>query len=295
MMPFAKILCPTDFSAGADHALELAARLAAQHRAELVIVSAWELPVFAGGAGGFAIAPEVIERSLEDMRTMLDAAARVATELGVARVSTRDLRGVAFRTILDLIVDDRTFDLVVMGTHGRSGIRRVLLGSVAEKVVRMSPISVLAVHPDDHLGPIHRLLCPTDLTDPTELPLQLAAKIVDAGEAVRIELVHVVDFPHIGERSSQHVAIARQLEAVASVKLADHAKLVVAPCPIAPRTEVGDVVEQLLALVEIEPYDLVVVGSHGRTGLAYLMLGSVAEKIVRHARCPVLVAHARAS
>ena len=286
-MTFKKILCPTDFSEGARHALAYAAQLAIHDQAELVIVHAWELPVF---SGGFPIAPEVIQQSLDESKKLLDEALREARALGVPTVSGRELRGLPWRAIVEHIADDHGIDLVVMGTHGRTGLRRVLLGSVAERVVRMSPASVLAIHPDDHVGPFHHVLCPTDFSDPTEYPLVLASQIVETHDATdaRIDFVHVV--PDVVDFAS---VVTADAEALAGAELARRVQQVKATCPIISRTEAGRVSEQLVTLVEIEPYDLVVVASHGRTGLKHVVLGSIAEKLVRHARCPVLVARQR--
>ena len=289
-MTIQKILCPTDFSDGARRALEVATRIAILHRAELVIVHAWELPVY---AGGYVIAADVMQSMADDGKRLLDEATALAGDLGAPKVSSRYVTGPAWRAVVDIVTEDTAFDLVVMGTHGRTGLRRVLLGSIAEKVVRLAPCSVLAVHPDDQVDAFRRIVCPTDFSDPAEHAAEIAAQLVDARGAT-LELVHVVDIPRAAERGPDTLAMARELEERSDAELDRRARRIAAPIQVTCRTKLGHAGEELLALLEAEPYDLVVVGSHGRTGIKLALLGSVAEKLVRHAHCPVLVARIRA-
>ncbi len=283
-MTFTKILCPTDFSDGSRHALELATRLARRHHAELVILHAWDLPVY---MDGYAIAPSVIDQMNADATKLLADAMHSATEAGVTHVSGRDVGGAAWRVIVDQVGDDPAIDLVVMGTHGRTGLRRVLLGSVAEKVVRLASASVLAVHPDDRVGELATILCPTDFSEEAMYALRLATQVVDPSlPGARIDLVNVVEVPVAGTHIAAMVA-ARETEAASHLERL--AAQVTSPCRIVVRTEAGHVGEQLVTLVENEVHDLVVVGH----GVKRAPLGSTAEKLVRHAKCPVLVARKR--
>ena len=140
-MSFAKILCPVDFSPGSQHAMKVAARLAGTS-AELVIAHAWYLPPLAF-AGELPLPPSTIQDMVDDEHRGLEAAAAEASKLGAPRVSSIFLSGAAGDRIVSTLRDDPAFELVVMGTHGRTGLKRILLGSVAEYVVRHAPCSVL--------------------------------------------------------------------------------------------------------------------------------------------------------
>ena len=288
-MIFTKILCPIDFSDGSQRALEAAVGLALASGATLAILHAWELPVF---AGGYTAAPAVVQDMTDAIQRGLAEAAAFARGRGVTAVATLDPSGVPWRTIVDTVSSDPTIDLVVMGTHGRTGLRRVMLGSVAEKVVRLSPSSVLAVHPDDPVGPFRYISCPTDFSPVSDVALGLAAQLVDGPDA-KIELVHVVELPGVIERGSHAIALAHDLEQQSEAELERRAKPILDVAHVSWRTEAGPATERLLELLDRDPIDLVVVGSHGRTGFAHPPLGSVAEKLVRHAHCPVLVARRR--
>lgn len=142
MVSFKTILAPVDFGDSSKEALAVAVGLAKQFGAELTLLHTWEIPVYGYGA---------MEFSAMDMLTPIQAAAQKQLAALVAEVQrqhpeTKGLlaRGVAWREVLSNIEQSKP-DLVVMGTHGRRGLGRALLGSVAEKIVRMSPVPVLTV------------------------------------------------------------------------------------------------------------------------------------------------------
>lgn len=288
-MTFKKIVCATDFSAGADHALEMAIKVVIQQNAELVIAHAWEPPAYAGEL--FA-SPALVEGVFEEDERLVAKAVRHALERGVVRASGKQLRGAGWHTIVELANADPAIDLIVVGTHGRTGIRRVLLGSVAQKIVRSSPVSVLAVHPDDRLEQIGLVLWPTDLSESAAYAGQLAASLIDSPGGV-MERVHVIEEPRGLERSADAVAIIEDLERRGAELLERSLPGLVGSVRVTRRAIAGHPSAELLALLDTKRYDLVAVGSHHRTGFAHFRLGSIAELLVRHAHCPVLVARVR--
>jgi nucleotide-binding universal stress UspA family protein len=141
-MPFRKILVASDFSAHAEHALEVALDLAQRWGASVTLVHVHEPPVWAPGL------EEVLEArageardNISDLLARTAAAARAA---GVTDVDTRLVDGVPFVEITRL-AREGGYDLIALGTHGRTGIEHVLVGSVAERVVRTAPCAVLTV------------------------------------------------------------------------------------------------------------------------------------------------------
>ena len=142
-MGFTKIVCPVDFSACSREALRIATELAQDWSAALVVAHVWEPPRWS--TGEVMIAPEVIQDMIDAEKAELENWKATAKQLGAREVGTRFLSGVAWDAILALLKDDPAIDLVVMGIHGRTGLKHVLLGSVAEKVVRYAPCSVLIV------------------------------------------------------------------------------------------------------------------------------------------------------
>lgn len=142
-MPWKKILCPVDFSDGSRISIETAVKMANESNAELVIVNVLATPVY------YMVEPIAFPSTfVTDLtaaaETGLARAKEDAMRLGATRVSTQVLHGDAAHEIIELAKRD-AFDLVVIGTHGRTGLKHMLLGSVAEKVVRHASIPVLVV------------------------------------------------------------------------------------------------------------------------------------------------------
>jgi nucleotide-binding universal stress UspA family protein len=141
---FYRVIVPTDFSSGSEEAFGIAMRLAGVAGSELVLLHVLvEMPLFSEGPFAknrtrdvFAAARRWAEQSLEEWA----AKARAA---GV-RARTALRTGVPFREIVAAATDERA-DLIVLGTHGRGGINRALLGSVADRVIRLAPCPVLTV------------------------------------------------------------------------------------------------------------------------------------------------------
>ncbi|HEU4731014.1 MAG TPA: universal stress protein [Kofleriaceae bacterium] len=292
-MTFKKILCPIDFSPGSQQAMGVAVRLATASNAELVLAHAWYLPPLAYG-GEYPVAPEAVQILVDDEKRGLEDAARDAAALGARRVETRLLSGVPWQQLVELLRADTGFDLVVMGTHGRTGLSRFLLGSVTENVVRQAPCPVLVVR-SQGAGTFGHVLCPVDFSACSREAVELAAAVAAPGGA-GITLLHVIELPVSYSGEPPVAGFAEDLDR-ASARLLDQWSRELATkvsVPVATRSRIGSPGAQILAVLESDPtFDLVVMGSHGRTGVRRMLLGSVAEKVVRHAACPVLVTHSR--
>ncbi len=143
-MGFRKIMCPIDFSPSSRDALQKAAELARESHAPLVLAHVWEPGTWATG-GEFALAPGVIQDMVDAEEAELAKWRAEAKELGAKEIAAKFLTGAAWDQIVRAAEADPEIDLIVMGTHGRTGVKHVLLGSVAEKVVRHAPCPVLVV------------------------------------------------------------------------------------------------------------------------------------------------------
>lgn len=286
-MSFAKILCPTDFSAGSQQALRVAVRMAKESGAELVLAHAWHMPPAA-----YALEPPYVQGIVDDSQRALDAAVKEATAAGAEHVSAKLLMGVPWMEIVEQL-EKQAFDVCVIGTLGRTGLARVLLGSVAEQVVRHAPCSVLAVRPGGDVEPFRHALVPTDFSESAMYALELAATLVDPSGS--ISLLHIIEAP-TAFSGKLDTEFARELDKHGAAALDKELERIkrTAQVPVAVRARIGYPGAQTLAEIDADrSIDLVVMGSHGRTSFKRALLGSVAEKIVRHAHCPVLVARKR--
>ncbi|MDF3071389.1 MAG: universal stress family protein [Polyangiaceae bacterium] len=183
-------------------------------------------------------------------------------------------------------------ELIALGTHGRSGLRRWLLGSVADQVVRSAHCPVLVARP----SPRGAVLAATDLSEPG-LPAIEAA----AAEAARLQeklvVMHAMELPREGDAAmgllgalpaldtpevrGQKRALASQIINGALTRLGAKGEIVIAE---------DDAVDETLQLAGSLPARLIVVGTHGRKGLARVVLGSRSSRILEKAPCSVLVA-----
>jgi len=137
------ILCAVDFSETSDVALDHALSLAEQHGAALVLVHAWQLPAYAIPEGAIVASPQYASQIQAELQKSLDAAvARVSG--GAVKVSGKLGEGPAHLEV-NRLAKELGADLVVLGTHGRTGLSHILLGSTAERVVRTCPVPVLTV------------------------------------------------------------------------------------------------------------------------------------------------------
>jgi len=144
------ILVPTDLSEGAEEALDYACELAAQFGATIHLLNVISIPALGVPELGVAMASSVIDSLIQDNKTALDALAQrkcAKATIGQQLLRTGDARDVIINAAKELGVD-----LIVMGTHGRRGVSRALLGSVTETVVRSAPCPVLTVraHVTEH-------------------------------------------------------------------------------------------------------------------------------------------------
>jgi len=145
-MPFKKILCAVDFSAPSRLALEMAVRLSVENGAELVVAHAWDAPRHAVFSE-LLLKNENLAPAVREEKAELEALAKEAEQLGATNVQSKLLFGVPWHAIVEEGRSDPPYDLLVLGTHGRSGIAHALLGSVAERVARHATCPVLLVRP----------------------------------------------------------------------------------------------------------------------------------------------------
>ena len=144
MLAIRKILVPTDFTDTSDKALDFAIELAQKFNASIMVMHAYEIPVIGFPDGSLVATAEIASRIQDAGRTGLDAA-----------VSARSSRGVPLETVLRegnpaeeirAVAEEMQADVIVSGTHGRRGLARALLGSVAENVIRTVTRPVLTIH-----------------------------------------------------------------------------------------------------------------------------------------------------
>lgn len=142
MKPIHKILVPTDFSEHSVYALSYAVDLAQRYEASVTLAHVYPVVNYAAAEGFALYTPEQLAELLGKLGQQLTAAEQRARALGLERMDSTLLQGDAYKEVLAM---SAAYDLIVMGTHGRTGFKHALMGSVAEKLVRTAPCPVLTV------------------------------------------------------------------------------------------------------------------------------------------------------
>jgi len=273
-----EVLFATDLSPEADHALAHASLLARRFDARLTLYHAAEVPDPAQPHWAFAHEHEVWCRAEREARHHLEAEAEKAgipCDVAVERVTS------PARALLARIRKTEP-DLTVMATHGRSGVRHLLLGSVTEQVFRHAFRPVLCVREPEH-GPAldyRRVLLPTDLSLASRAAFGLAALIARAFDSEVIALFVSPPEGRTGGLSPEQPSERALLEAV---------RPELEPVRVTPRICEGHVWDRIAATAREEKADLIVMATRGHDSLSDVLLGSNTDRVVRQAPCPVLV------
>lgn len=287
---FNRILVPTDFSRASDAALAHARMLA-------------------GSTGATVHLLHVVDNSflatvLADPRDYESAAYEKLQQ----RLSGESPGGILVVERSEAPADPITryarahhIDLIVMGTHGRGRVAHLLLGSVAEKVARTAPCPVLTMRetPRTPGGRRPRILVPTDFSPCSDAALGCAKRMA-AKMGGSVCLLHVIDHPASGVTFGSELCAPESL--AARQDRTDNARIELGRRMLADsRSRIvttGDIVfgasaAMISAYAADHAFDMIVMGTHGRSGIAHLLMGSVAETVIRTAPCPVLTVKSR--
>ncbi len=279
-----------DFSAPSEQAVAHAEALARTTGATLCLVHVCQIPGSSLGLDA-EVRREAIRRTeVEIAQGELDILRRQVQVRLQSDVRTSLVEG-SPHEMLSRAALDAGADLLVVGTHGRTGVRRFLMGSVAERAVRASEIDVLVAR-GQAMAPFHQVLVPVDFSEHALAALRLVARWLPPDGWV--ELVHALDVPlsQSGWTIAPHMPTEVIDQVTADIRSRGEALVAqLEEVGVEARfaTEVGSPARAVQRRADEGGCDLIAMGSHGRTGLKRWVLGSVSETIVRHAPCSVLV------
>ncbi len=192
----------------------------------------------------------------------------------------------------DAIVEAaQNFDLIVMTTHGRTGFSRLIMGSVAEKVIRFAPVPVVVVEDGSRVKPLKKILLTTDFSDYSLKAVPFAKSIAEASGA-HLDITHVISFEQFGSIPQIQAATdtrKKQMRELVDERFGDM-KGKVSGDVVSTRKSIH---EKITEIADSGDYNLVVMATIGRTGLEYLRLGSTASNIVRHVETAVFTINPR--
>lgn len=283
---FEKVLVPLDGSELAEEVLETAVMLGKELILLRVLVPSEELVTVVAGEGMNVAAYD--ERIHEAAQTYLFQTAERWARPDLPVTPMIEIGQTA--TIINRVAKNEGVDLILMSTHGRTGLKHLVYGSVTGSVLKHAPCPVLAMRADRL---IKNILVPLDgsvLSERALLPaLDLARKsearvTLFSVEPLEIELFEETRgmYPQIEPPTKKMLEVEDYLKMLCNKYASDDV-------PVDWAISVGSAAEEILAYAYDEGFDLIAMSTHGRTGLSRLFYGSVAENVLRHAVEAVLV------
>jgi nucleotide-binding universal stress UspA family protein len=280
MIPFKpmNILCPVDLSPASNAILRWAGLFARTFAAPLEVLHAnwWEPPPYFTEAQIQQLSRQEQEGE-KTLRAELEAAAQAA--LGdLATYSTTVVEGHPTERIIERAKESPA-GLIVMGSHGRTGVARLRLGSVAEDVVRASESPVLIVKSPaagEQISDIKNILCPINFTSLSRQSLELASEIAAAFGA-KLWVAHAT-----GHEEVQAEVVRQRVCDWVPNEVGNH-------CQVSEVIRRGNPAEQILLMAREHSADLIVMGAQHRPFLEFTTLGTTTERVMRHSLTSVLV------
>ena len=294
MLNIHKVVCPVDFSPISKRALDHAAVIARWYEAELVVL---HVTPFMPTLFGFPAAVDTAGVAAADADAVIPELTAFVAEAATMVSATQTIvrSGSPAVEILHYAAEAEA-DLLVLGTHGRTGFERFMVGSVTEKVLRKAPCPVLSVPPRCEGQPerpvFGRILCGADFSEASDHAAEYALSLAQEANG-RLTLLHVVDwmpdknfakYPQFDPAAYRQVITRearRQLEGLVPKEARDW-------CEPDLRISCGKPYREILRVAAEDQADLIVLGVHGLGPIDRMLFGSTTEHVVRQAPCPVL-------
>ena len=289
-----RILCPVDLSVVSRHAVDHAFALAKWYEAHLTFLYVSPPPPLPAPPADLAGTASVLPPLPPDI-----VADDIRHFCGLAPDSPTDAISIVVRDgspVREIVHAAEDADLIVMGTHGRSGFERLFLGSVTEKVLRITHRPVLTVPPpvEQPATVLYKtILCPIDFSSASLRALEYALSLAEENDA-RLIVLHVIEgapdqpsFSAIGHLNVREYYRHLDEDARARLKAAvpDEARVW---CNPDERVVTGKAYGEILTIAAAEHVELIVMGVHGKGPLHFRLFGSTTHHIIREASCPVL-------
>jgi nucleotide-binding universal stress UspA family protein len=286
MVQIQRILCPVDFYPASERAVDYAVILAENYGSHLTLLHV-VAPILPSAYGVRVDLKSLVEALKTESARKLRQLSKKAES---AKVPVECIvRTGEIQEEIKRIVRSAKIDFVVMGTHGRRGIERWVLGSVAEQLLRSIRVPLLTIGRREGTEKvplaIRRILITTDFSEGTSEAIAYAFTIAHECQA-HISILHVLG--NVGADTSE------KYREILTNKMGDELEKLIpdearAGCDVKTRVETGLPFKVILKALEKDKIDLLVMNVHGKRGLDRSLLDSTAERVVRAASCPVLM------
>lgn len=284
-----RILCPMDFSEFSDLALKYAAIGAREFNAELVVLHAhfFELPRYFVPENAETIIAG-LELAKADIRDYLEkhTVKILGSMVEGIKVDFRVEDHHPLQTIMSSIKEEHC-DLIVMGTHGLSGVKRFFMGSITESIVRASPVPIFTIRQKEHdfievqdpdaTPQLKRVLCPWNLNSTSRMALETAVSIADRFKA-RLTVMYIRE----GDEDVVEDEIRNRI-------CAETGNIKNYPYPVEIIVRQGNSAEEIIKQAKEYQEDIIVMAAVHKIFMENTFLGRTVELVMRHAPVPVLV------
>ena len=291
---FRTVVCANDLSASPDHALQYSIALAHEFQSRLLVCHVIDLPSPSMYGEAYLAPEEHLNRNLDYARrhiaeSMADQSVRWEPRICVGQPAEEVLR----------IAREDQAEVVVTATHGRKGLKRFLLGSVTERLMRTLPCPLLVVRDGDPARTpsdaerlrFSRILVGCDFSPDADLAFAHALSLAQEFQS-ELHLAHVIEMPTYTEllnpvlehRQSSSAAIKEFIQGKLDALVPEDARHW---CSASTVMLEGQPYEQLLKYAEQTAIDLIVLGSRGHGLIDTMLIGSTTDRVIRNATCPV--------
>jgi nucleotide-binding universal stress UspA family protein len=302
MIDITNILCPIDLSEYSHRALDHAVAIARWYDSSITVLHVYSATPVAAYAPGSPIL-ESTALTPADREQLASHTARFVDAANVGEIPVEVLI-VEGNVTAEILSRARNAGLLVIGTHGRSGFDRLVLGSVTEKVLRKAECPVLVVPRAAHETPpgrdavFKRILCPIDFSEVSLNALNYAMSLAQEADA-HLTVLHVMTYemeltPEMSDSVSAYGHLSREeFRKACEDNSRERLKAVVpdtvrAYCTVETRLATGRSYREILHAATEQHADLIVMGVHGRGAADLMFFGSTTQHVVRQATCPVL-------
>lgn len=294
-MQIKQILVPTDFSENAQHAVSYAVELAKRCSAKLHLLHIPVIPTYLLMDLSYSPGPEAVTRILNESQDALDEQAEVVAASGLEHF-TAIREGTVHEVIRDY-AKEHDVDLVVVGTHGRTGVSKLMYGSVTERVIKTVHTPIIVVPPGGEVMP-STIVMSFDFSAPSKRAAEVARAIHGVFHGP-LHMVHcyldvwgeytdrgaVVGEAAEKRREALHLGLEEMLDTEAKELFSIDAQA------IQTHLVTGDPAEGILRVAEDVGATLICAGTTGKSGIERLLIGSVARRLLHDSKVPLLLTH----
>ncbi len=295
-MNIRQILIPTDFSENARHAMTYAIALAKRCSAKVHLLHTPVVPTYLLMDLSYSPGPEAVTRILNDAQDALDVESKLLAEAGVEHF-TAIREGTVHEVVRDY-AREHDIDVVIVGTHGRTGVAKLMYGSVTERIVKTVHAPIIVVPPGEHLASPTTIAIAYDFSGPSKRAADVALALHELfGGSLHLVHAYLDVWGEYTDRGAVVGEAAEKRREALRLGLQDMLQTDAKELFDAASTDVethlvtGAPADGVLQVAEQVGATLICAGTTGKSGIERLLIGSVARRLLHDSKTPLLLTH----